>query len=326
MKEMMKAAVVINGNTAPLYTDMPLPVARNEGELLVNMKAVAIPNHEKSVASGKHYSSEANAEPRIPVRMGVGETSNGKRVFGIGIGGVLAEKALFHTAQTVAVPDELDNVTAAALPNAVIGSLLALLYRGRFQPGETVLINGATGFTGTVAVQLARLYGAGKIIATGRNTEQLKALTGLGADEVINLRDEPEKIVTQVSMLHLRQPIDIVLDYTWGQPAATLLTALQGNGAATPVVRFITVGATAGDELPLSSRVLRSAAIEVLGSGLGSLPQEAFGSFFTRLLPEVFELAAAGKLQIETITAPLAAVATAFYQETPAHKRLVFEI
>lgn len=322
----MKAAVIYNTNEAPEYADATDPVSSGNHEILVKMKAAAIPNYEKSIAKGTHYSSTKLTEPKIPVRMGVGELEDGTRIFGVGITGVLAEKALMNPAQMVRLPDGIDNVSASALPNAVIGSALALLFRAGLKAGETVLINGATGFTGQIAVQLAKHYGAKKVIATGRNQEQLKALLELGADEIISLSEERETVLEQIKTLHKLVPIDVVLDYTWGQPAEIILNALQGEGNITSVVRFVTIGATAGDKIELSSAILRSSAIEIMGSGFGSLPKEALQQLFSVVLPEVFNLAAAGKLKVDTVTAKLADVKTAFYQDVPASKRLVIEI
>ncbi len=322
----MKAAVIYNASEAPKYEEFSDPVSADENEILVSMKAVAIPNFEKGLASGKHYASITNTAPRIPVTMGVGEMEDGTRVFGIGKGGVLAEKALFNKAQMVRVPDGLDSVTAAAIPNAVLGSALALLFRANLKAGEVVLINGATGFTGKLAVQLAKHYGAKKVIATGRNQEQLEELLMLGADELISLKSTSEEIITKIKTLHESEPIGVVIDYTWGKPAELILTALQGKGKFTPVTRFVTVGSTAGDSINLSSAILRSSGLSLMGSGVGSLPAEALHQLFSAVLPEVYALAASGKLKIDTVSSRLADVETDFYKEVPASKRLVFEI
>lgn len=322
----MKAAVIYNANEAPKYEEFSDPVSAGENEILVSMRAVAIPNFEKGLASGKHYASSANTVPRIPVTMGVGEMKDGTRFFGVGIGGVLAEKALFNKAQMIRVPDGLDSVTAAAIPNAVVGSALALLFRANLKSGDVVLINGATGFTGKLAVQLAKHYGAKKVIATGRNQEQLEELLELGADEVISLKGTPNEISRKIRVLHEFDPIGVVLDYTWGKPAELILNALQGKGKFTPATRFVTVGSIAGDSINLSSAILRSSGLSLMGSGVGSLPADALRQLFSVVLPDVYALAAAGKLKIDTVSARLADVETDFYKEVAASKRLVFEI
>ena len=84
---------------------------------------------------------------------------------------------------------------------------------------ETVLINGATGFTGKIAVQIAKYYGAKKIIVTGRNEQSLQTLLSLGADEIISIKESDENFVTRIKAIHNSTPIDVVIDYLWGQTA-----------------------------------------------------------------------------------------------------------
>ncbi len=142
--------------------------------------------------------------------MGVGTLEDGTRIFGVG-DGVLAEKAIMNKRMVVKLPDNIDDVVAAALPNAIIGSALALLFRAKFKAGEIVLINGATGFTGKLAVQLAKYYGAKKVIATGRNPELLQQLLNLGADKIISLSDSNENIIENIKEVNKEMPIDVVL-------------------------------------------------------------------------------------------------------------------
>ncbi|NIA01055.1 zinc-binding alcohol dehydrogenase family protein, partial [Massilia sp. CCM 8734] len=111
----------------------------------------------------------------------------------LGVTGMIAEKAIIDKNKMVKVPEGLDDCTAAALPNAVAGSAMALRFRADIQKGETVLINGATGVTGKIAIQLARHYGAEKIIVTGRKEETLKTLLNLGADEYVVLTQPEEE-------------------------------------------------------------------------------------------------------------------------------------
>jgi NADPH:quinone reductase-like Zn-dependent oxidoreductase len=118
-----------------------------------------------------------------------------------------------------------------------------------------VLINGATGVTGMIAVQIAKYYGAKKIIVTGRNAESLNHLLTLGADEVISLKQDDEPIINRIKEIHAETPIDIIIDYLWGHPAELVLAALQGKGNVTHKVRYVTVGGMAGDKIQLSSGV-----------------------------------------------------------------------
>ncbi|MFT4154814.1 quinone oxidoreductase family protein [Parafilimonas sp.] len=212
----MRAAVVYQKGSMPVYVeDFPEPVINDKDELLMSVKASAIKHLDKSRAGGKHYSSETNAmqQPKVVGGDGVGLLEDGTRVFAFGITGMIAEKALIDKTRMVKLPESIDDITAAALPNAVAGSAMALLFRAGMQAGETVLINGATGFTGRVAVQVAKYYGAKRIIVTGRNEESLQSLLALGADEIISLKQGDETLVAQLKAVHAGVPVDVVIDY-----------------------------------------------------------------------------------------------------------------
>lgn len=189
-------------------------------------------------------------------------------------------------------------------PNAVVGSAMALRFRAGLQPNETVLINGATGVTGRLAVQIAKLYGAKRVIATGRNEESLKNLSSLGADELVPLKDE-NTFVSQVKNLHQEYGIDVLIDFIWGSAAEWILSALKGRGGFTRSTRFVTVGAMAGDTITLSSPILRGTDIRLCGSGLGSWSRGEVHQLISQILPEMFQLAAKGKLMIQTVHVPL---------------------
>lgn len=321
----MKAAVYTPGTT-PKYSDFADPIVENDDQLLINVKAAAVKNLDKGIASGAHYSSEAAGQPRIAGVDGVGELADGTRVYGFGGSAMIAEKALVDKKRVVKLPAGIDDATAAALPNAVMGAGAAICYRAGLRAGEVVLINGATGVTGTVAVQIAKYYGAKKIIVIGRNADSLKDLLKLGADEAISLKQDDDTIIGRLKEIHRETPIDVIIDYLWGHPAELIFAALQGKGNISHKVRFVTVGAMAGDKIQLSSGTLRSSDIELTGSGLGSLPADDMKRLFTELLPEMFQLAADGKLVIGTVTANIKDVETAWNQEVPAGKRLVILI
>jgi len=323
----MKAAVLYELGQSPRYADFNDPQPANEEQLLLTVKAASVKNLDKMRASGAHYGSYT----QLPVVVGidgVGTLQNGTRVYAFGLTGMIAEKALISSKSYVKLPDGIDDATASALPNAVIGAALALHSRAALIAGETVLINGATSVTGMIAIQVAKHYGAKKVIATGRNADILKKLPALGADEIISLRDDDAAIVKRIKELHSTTPIDVVIDYTWGHPAELILDALKGGGvnAFTHRVRFVTVGGMAGDKINLSSSILRSSAIEILGSGLGSLSQQHIQQLYNSVLPEMFQLAAEGRLKMETVTVPLKDIETAWQQDPGAGKRLVVMI
>lgn len=322
----MKAVVMFPGGTSPQLIDRPSPEILQPEQLLLQVKAVAIKNLDISKATGKHYSSSHSPEGQIIGMDGVGLTPEGKRVYGISRDGILAELSLIDKRLIAAIPDGLDNATASAIPNAVMGSAMALLFRAKLKPGETVLINGATGVTGRVAIQVARYYGAGKIIVTGRNEESWPELKALGADQWITLVEDKHQFSEHVRAAHEVKPIDIVLDYLWGAPASAILEALKGKGDFTPPVRFVSIGGMAGDKIELSSSILRSTSLQLMGSGLGSWEKEEIGKLFAEIIPAFYQQAMEGKLVLRTKSFSLDQVAEMWNTNLPGGVRAVVEI
>lgn len=315
------------GESMPRYMEVPVPAAAAEGELLVSVKAVAIKHLDKSRAAGRHYSSSDEApsgEGRVVGGDGVCVLADGSRVYAIGVSGMMAEQAVVDGRRMVPVPAGVDDVVAAALPNAVIGSAMGLRFKADIQPGEVVLINGATGFTGSVAVQLARHYGAGRVIATGRNEEALQALLALGADQVVSVASGD--FGARIAAIHRATPVDVVIDYLWGASAEVILGCLKGDGGFTNRIRYVSIGSMGGDVLRLSAAVLRSADIVLAGSGLGAWSREQVARLFSGILPEMFGLAAAGKLVVRTHAVGLAAIGELWEREARSGERLVVVI
>jgi len=323
----MKAAVIYQKGELPQYVDFPEPIVQKDDEVLVTVKAVAIKHLDKSRAGGKHYSSDAPKEGgRVVGGDGVCLLEDGTRVYGMGISGMLAEKATIDKDRIVKIPAGLDDATAAALPNAVIGAAMGLRFKADIQPGEVVLINGATGFTGRVAVQLARHYGAKKVIVTGRNRQSLHELMALGADETISLLQDNEHFKMKVKDIHSHTPIDVIIDYLWGHSAEMILACLKGDGSFTNKIRYVSVGSVSGDIVQLSAANLRSADIQLTGSGLGAWSKEQVGSLFGEILPEMYRLAAEGKLKAATIKVTLENIAALWELDIPGGQRLVVTI
>lgn len=324
----MKAAVVLRKGETPTYVEnFDEPKSRKENESIISVKASAVTNLDKARASGKHYST-ANKEwkPTVVGGDGVGLLADGTRVYGLGISGMIAEKAIIKKDSIVKLPDNIDFTTAAALPNAVMGSAMALLFRGGLQKGETVLINGATGFTGRMAIQVARYYGAKKIIVTGRKEPSLFTLKDIGADEVIISNENKQDFIKQIKNSHQQNPIDIVIDYLWGSSAELILSALKGNGEFSHQTRYITVGGIISDTITLSSSILRATDIQILGSGLGSWTQDELKTLVNKILPEMFQLAGDGLLKIDTVNSPLKDIEKAWEMVLDGGKRLVISI
>ncbi|MBF4483226.1 zinc-binding alcohol dehydrogenase family protein [Flavobacterium sp. CSZ] len=320
----MKAAVIYEKGELPKYAEFAEPIVQNENEVLISVKAVAITNLDKGIISGNHYSSEnENQNGTVIGSDAVGILDNGTRVYARGINGTIAEKALVEKNRMIPLPEGISDAKAASMPNAVAGSAMALRFRAQIQPGETVLINGATGFTGQMAIQIAKHYGAKKIIVTGRNEKTLQSLLAIGADEIISLKQDDEAIVAQLKAIQENTPIDIILDYLWGYSAELILSFLKGKGNFTHRVRYISIGAMSGDTIQLSASILRSVDLQLSGSGLGSWTKEEVKLLFSEILPEMFLLAAQNNLQVNIETVNLADIEKAWNNDVSDGKRLV---
>jgi NADPH:quinone reductase-like Zn-dependent oxidoreductase len=328
----MKAAVIYAPGDLPQLVELPEPIPQNEEEILVPVKAVALKHFDKGRARGTHYSAGASpagrnpAEARVIGGDGVCVLPDGRRVYAIGVSGMMAERATVERDRMVPLPEGLDDVTAAALPNAVMGSAMALRFRAGIEPGDTVLINGATGFTGRVAVQIARHYGAGRIIATGRNPSALQELLALGADEVLSTELGDEAFVAELQRIHRATPLNVIVDYLWGHPAELILAALKGKGAFTPRTRFVSVGAITGDEIRLSAANLRSVDLQLSGSGLGSWTKGQVRALFGEILPEMFRLAVEGRLRVGAMEVGLEEIGGLWDAKITDGKRIVVTI
>jgi NADPH:quinone reductase-like Zn-dependent oxidoreductase len=236
--------------------------------------------------------------------------------------GTMAERTVVPRAFCIPVPDAVDDLTAAALPNPAMSSWLALLWRAKLQPGETVLILGATGVAGRLAVQVARHLGAGRVVGAGRNAEALSALAGLGADATIRLEGSDSELEEAFARQAGDGGYDVVLDYLWGRPTEALVAALTGHDLlAEPTrTRLVQIGEMAGPILRLPAEAMRSSGLEVMGSGGGSIPPAAIFEMFPRL----WELAANGDLRVDAEPVPLADVEEAWRRRSHDGRRLVF--
>lgn len=319
----MKAAVLHKEGTNPKYEDFVTPVPTSSNEVIVNVKAFSLKNIDKMKAAGKHYTHY----PNLPVAVGIdgaGILEDGTKIYAWGKTGMLAEKAIVEKNKWTVLPEGISFEVAAALPNALIGSDAALLYRAKMQPGQTILINGATGVTGKIAVQMAKHRGAEKIIVTGRNEEILEELKTLGADEIISLKQEDAAIISRIQQLHRETPIDIVLDYLWGHPVELILQAFKS--LPPHKLSIVTVGEMAGPTIAMPSGILRSTQIELSGSGIGSISYEDINKYMQQELPDVFKLAADGKLTMDIETAELKDVETVWSQNEKPGRRIVIKI
>src|SRR5271170_3199079 len=266
----MNAAVVYDFNQPPRHTTFADPVPA-EGEKLVTVKAAGLHQIVKALANGSHYGSTGEL-PFIPGVDGVGRLQDGKRVyFGIARSpyGTFSERALASSWMSIELPEGLDDVTAAGIANPGMSSWVALTSRAKFVAGESVLVLGATGVAGQLAVQIAKRLGARRVVAAGRNPQALEKLKALGADTVISLDQDQTPLVSAFRSELAEGGVDVVLDYLWGLPAERVLEAISQKGLrkASARVRFVQIGDSAGKTVPLSAATLRSSGLELLGSG-----------------------------------------------------------
>ena len=311
----MKAAIVSAAGERPVYGDFPEPQAKG-GQVVVSVKAAAISQLAKSRAAGTHYSADSHY-PFITGIDGTGTLSNGDPVYFLAFKapwGSMAERTVVPAAAVVPLPATLDPVLAAAIANPGMSSWAALTRRAQLAEGETVLINGATGTSGGLAVRIARHLGAGKIIATGRNRDVLDQLRAQGADITLTLDELPGALPAL-----MKEGIDIVLDYLWGQSALDIMQAAVAGEEK--VVRFVQNGSLSGQEITLHSKLLRSSGLTLMGSGLGSVSNLDL----IACISEMLNAAAESDFSIAFQMRPLSEVAQA-WQEDDSRSRTVFTL
>src|SRR5580658_601346 len=301
----MKAAIVVEAGKTPVYGDFREPVPAN-GAVQVKVSAAALSNVVRSRASGTHYSSSGQL-PFVVGIDGVGRLDDGRRVYFVlprAPFGSMSEKTVIRPSQCVTLPDDLDDVTAAAIANPGMSSWAALKERAKLKAGETVLVNGATGTAGSLAVQIARHMGARKVVATGRNAEALKALPGLGADVTIPLGQVGDAFEDALKEQFGGDGIDVVLDYLWGQSAERIIIAGAKAGKEAVPIRFVHIGSVSAPNITLPSAALRSSAITLMGSGIGSIPIDRM----VNSIEELMQATIASGFEIATKTYPLSEV------------------
>ncbi|MGV0773752.1 quinone oxidoreductase family protein [Mycobacterium syngnathidarum] len=321
----MKAALVTEWGNNPVYTDVPEPKP-SDGAEVAAVEASALTNLTRALVSGKHYASKEIALPAIPGVDGVARLADGRRIYtgALGSSGMMAERALVEPRGGVEIPEHVDSVTAAALPNPGISAWTALSHAAAVKPGDHVLILGATGVTGSMAAQLAgTMFGAETVVAAGRNTERLEWLRSAGAQNTITLGQQD--LGARVAEMHAQRPFDAVLDYLWGDPAAEVLTALAASHPAAHYhpTRFVQIGSMAGPTLPLDAGVLRGTGITLRGVGIGSVPPEVLGRARSEALPRLFEMVATDQLELRTQARLLADIAEVWTGGEPSGTRVV---
>jgi NADPH:quinone reductase-like Zn-dependent oxidoreductase len=316
----MKAAVLHEVGGIPRYEEFPDPVAGPD-EVIVDVQAVAVENVDKMVAAGQHYASgQYLAElPAIPGFDGVGTLPDGTLAGSANPRppyGALAEHTVVARDAVAPLPADQDPAAAVVLATAITG--LSITTAAGFVPGETVLIQGATGVAGRLAVKVARLLGAGRIVATGRDQGALGEVQALGADTVINTAI-PDDALAEAFAEARGDGYDVVLDFLWGRPTEVLLRTLipASFGLGKPT-RLIQVGQSAGPALTLTADSLRTSGVEIYGVAKGLDPARIASAY-----GQIVRWAQTGALTFDLEKVPLSEIEAAWQRTDLRGRRLV---
>src|SRR5438067_1294329 len=317
----MPAAVVRTHAAPPEHLLWPMP-RRGPGQALVRVTAAPISPLDVLCASGTSYFG-APRLPYIPGVQGVGIVlesdvlAPGQRVWftcdaGMKPGdGSMALYCVIDESSALVLPDQVDDDLAAALGLSAIAAWMALTWRGHLQSGEQVLVLGASGAVGQVAVQAAKLLGAGRVIAASRDEAARARALSLGADAVVDLAgDDVEEISNRITVA-CEGPLHRVIDPVWGLPAEAAVRVLATEG------RLINIGSAAGPTVRFESAILRSRLHAILGYTNNALTHEQKAGALTEILTH----AAAGRCTIERETMPLARATEAWERQASVARR-----
>jgi NADPH2:quinone reductase len=311
----MRAAVIERYGEPPALREVPEPKA--DGGSLVEVLAAPLNPVDLSIAGGKFYGGSPPT-PYVPCGEGVGRLlQNGKpgpRVYfrAAPPNGSLAERAVVSRGETVPIPDSVPDGVAAALGIPGIAAYLALTRRAQLKAGETVLILGASGVLGAIAVQLARLLGAGRIVAGARDEQRLARSRELGADATVDLK-QTDGLTERIREASGGQ-LQVVIDPVWGIPGAAALEAVS------PFGRFVQLGQSAGPEAVVKSGIVRGRYLSILGYGSFLVPWEDQAAAYRKLVDYVV----AGQLKVEFEVLPLEAAPDAWKRQASSpHRKLV---
>jgi NADPH:quinone reductase-like Zn-dependent oxidoreductase len=316
----MNAAVITSFDEPPHYQPFDVPAPGTDDEVLVDVLAVGLHPRVRSGARGAHYTS-TGALPMIPGVDGVGRRPDGKRIYfvtGDDAPGTMADQALVDMRRAIELPDGADVAKVAAAMNPAMSSWVALRRRVPLRPNQSVLVLGATGNAGRMAIQVAKRLGAGRVVGAGRDPGRLNALTSVGADELVQLTDDDD--ATTAALAQAAAEVDIVVDYLWGAPAQRAIPALlTARADRSRALDWIQIGAIAGPTLELPSAALRSANLRIQGSGQGSVSPAGYLAELPSLIDEI----TAGRIAVKPKPMPLSDVERIWTQPEVPGERIV---
>ena len=313
----MHAAVVTTFDAPPAYREFPNPTPQAPDEMLVDVIASGLHPRVRSQADGSHYTSSGEL-PLVPGIDGVGRAPDGTlRYFVLPdtTMGAMAEQTVIDQRRSIALPDSADPILVAASVNPVMSSWIALRRRINFEPGQTVLILGATGSSGRMAVQVAKRLGASHVIGAGRDARRLSTLANLGADVTARLGNAS----AINDLAEVARDVDVVIDYLWGPITADVMAGIAGKRSdpGKPLT-WIEIGAVAGASAEIPAAALRAVRLQIVGSGQGSVPTRDIQAEVRTLVDEI----ASGTFHIDARVVPLADVETA-WNDTATDQRIV---
>jgi NADPH:quinone reductase-like Zn-dependent oxidoreductase len=314
----MRAAAIHELGATPVLEARDEP-ERREGQALVETGAAGLNPVDLAIAAGIFYGGHPPL-PFVAGREGVGRVLEGE-AFAPGTlvatlktaTGSMAERFAADEAELWEIPGDADPVTATALGIAGLAGWLAVEERGRVQEGDRVLVLGATGTVGSVAVQAARLLGASRVVAAGRDAARLERSERLGADATVELGGEDFQRAFRDAFPDGGP--DLVIDPLWGPPALAAI-------AIAPIgMRFVNLGQSAGAAVELASAAVRGRRLEIIGHTVFEAPHDDLARAHRAMLQHV----AAGELEVDAETFPLERTAEAWEAQKagPAHKLVV---
>jgi NADPH:quinone reductase-like Zn-dependent oxidoreductase len=316
----MHAAVVSSFDTPPRYEVVDAPVATGDHEVVVDVIASGLHPRVRSQSDGSHYTS-TDELPLVPGIDGVARMPDGQlRYFILSdtTAGAMAEQTVIDLRRSIPLDERADPIAVAAAMNPAMSSWVALRRRIDFAAGQSVLVLGATGSAGQLAVQVAKHLGASRVVAAGRDEARLAGLSAVGADQIVSLRGEPDDVARRLG--EAAADVDVVIDYVWGPPTAGAMVAIamSRTDPGKPIT-WIEIGSVGGRSAEIPSAVLRAARLTIVGSGQGSVPTSDIVAELPALAAEI----SSGAFTIGARAVPLADVEAAWLAPTTGAERIV---
>jgi NADPH:quinone reductase len=316
MPDTMPAAVIHTHAALPEYLLRPLPPRREKGQALLQVVAAPISPLDLLCASGKSYFGPPQL-PYIPGVQGIGvvieadELPAGQRVWfscdaGMKPGdGSMARYCVVDESSALVLPEQIETDLAASLGLSAIAAWMSLTWRGQLVPDEQVLVLGASGAVGQVAVQAAKVLGARRVIAASRDEIGRNRALSHGADAAVDLTGDDVEEISKRIVAACDGPLHLVIDPVWGLPAEAAVRVLAPHG------RLVNIGSAAGPSARFESALLRSKLHNILGYTNSVLTHEQRAWALT----EIFKHAVAGNCTIERETIPLSRIAEAWERQ-----------